>query len=254
MKIHLLLCFVIFLFSCRSEHENLTQNRLVNTAEKAHKKADFIKHEAIRFRLDLTFGGKDRFNGTISQLTNSSKIRLDYDNGLTLIYDNKKVYQSPDTLDYPKARFDVFTWAYFFSLPYKLTDSGTQWSSVKKDTLNGSVLNSSKLTFTAETGDSPEDWYFVYQNDSTQLLEAAAYIVTLNKSLKQAEEDPHAIKYENYMYESGIPFATKWSFWSWDKKEGLTKLLGEGHLSNFEFFTPEDGYFSKLGNSKEVSL
>lgn len=253
MKTYFLFILSILVFSCAQKKQE-NGNYLVNSIETAHKKEAFLKEQAIRFRLELTFGGKERFKGTISQLTNSSKIRLDYDNGLTLIFDNNKVYQTPDSVDYPKVRFDMFTWSYFFALPYKLSDPGTQWTAPVEDTLNETLVNAAQLTFTAETGDSPKDWYIVYQNKSNSLLQASAYIVTLNKSVKEAEEDPHAIKYEEYIIKNGIPFASKWTFWGWSKEDGLTQALGEGHLSNFEFFTPKKGYFSKPEQSKIIPL
>ena len=253
MKSYAVFILIISLLSCREDTKNNISADFIDSIEKAHKKTAFLEHEAIRYHLDLSFNGKERFKGRISFLTNSAKVRLDYDNGMQLIYDGKQVFQSPDTIQYAKARFDMFTWSYFFALPYKLKDAGTHISATDKDTLNNHIYTSAKLTFDSGTGDSPKDWYMIYKNDSTDLIKAAAYIVTLNKSLNQAEENPHAIRYENYLLKNNIPMASKWTFWEWEKGS-LTKKIGEGSISEIQFFRPRKSYFEPPQSSKIISL
>jgi len=52
------------------------------------------------------------------------------------------------------ARFHIFTWSYFYSLPYKLNDVGTNWSSVTDKTWGNTkfMYPTAKLTFEKGTG------------------------------------------------------------------------------------------------------
>ncbi len=202
--------------------------------ENAHAKDKFMAEEAVRFDLHLSFGGKERLNGTLSLLTNSTKGRIDYVDGRTLIFDGGKVYYSPEFTE-AQASFAAYTWSYFFMLPYKTTDPGTRLVPTHERKLRGRPYNSKKLVFDPHTGASPDDWYILYAHTTSHLLHAAAYIVTANKSAEKAEEDPHAIEYLAYEEVEGIPVATQWKFWGWRTGIGFTEQLGEARLSNFSF-------------------
>ncbi len=230
--------------------ENSTPTTFLDSVGVAHKKDEFLGHKTVAFDLELNFGGKKRLNGTVYSATNSSKIKVDYADGKSLIYDGNQVYITPDTVDYPKARFDMFTWQYFFALPYKLDDQGTKWEDWTADSLNGKPYLMNTLSFDSGTGDSPDDWYVTYIDPATQQLYATAYIVTLGKSVEEANKDPHAITYEDYKEVDGIPFATKWRFWGWTKEEGLTKQLGDATVSNIRFM--EDEKVFELPESKKL--
>lgn len=225
----------------------------LSALETAHQKAAFYGHAAIQFDLELVFGGKKRLEATITSMTNSAKIKLEKSDGTTLLFDGEKVLQSPDTASYGGARFDIFTWQYFFMAPYKLSDPGAVWKDIKPDTLNELIYKRGKLTFESGIGDAPEDWYVIYKNPQTNLMDVLAYIVTYSKSVEKAEEEPHAVTYEAYEKVAGIPFATKWGFWIWYEDQGLTKKLGEANLSNIKFIGVDDQTFSLDGTTKEVS-
>lgn len=109
--------------------------------------------------------------------------------------------------------------------------------------MNNELYNSQKLTFKNGTGDAPDDWYITYSDPSTNLIKVAAYIVTAGKTKEEAEKNPHAIAYNNYEIIEQIPLATSWTFWEWNKNEGLTKEIGNATLSNFEFLKNDDKLF-----------
>lgn len=249
---------IFFFLSCcqstseKAVHKKDAKNSFVRKIERAHKKNAFLAKKAIKFDLDIEFGGKKRLEGTITLLTDSYKalILLKDSNEIIVIGDD--VYHSPSIEKQDKIRFDAYTWSYFFLLPYKLSDSGTIINTYKDSVLNEKVYNTNKLTFESGTGDAPDDWYILYANTKSSLLEVAAYIVTAGKSTQEAEKDPHAIKYSNYSKIDNIPIATEWSFWGWKEKEGLTKLLGNAKISNIEFlsdtatlFEVPEGYLEK---------
>tara|TARA_R100000935_G_scaffold58622_1_gene96599 strand:- start:2218 stop:3090 length:873 start_codon:yes stop_codon:yes gene_type:complete len=217
--------------------------------ESAHNKTDWNNKRAVSFDISLSFGGQERLNGKVTTLTNSSKVRIDKKNGSQLIYDGNEVYLCPANADAKGARFDMFTWQYFFAIPFKLTDPGTKWEPMESVQLNGNPYDVGKLSFENNIGDAPDDWYVVYQERASGLLHAAAYIVTFGTEQEKAEQNPHAIVYSNYKVVEGIPIATKWSFRNWNSKDGFGDQLGEATISNIVFFNAEDSLFEEPKNS-----
>lgn len=207
----------------------------IQKIEQAHHKAHFLSKEAIAFDIEIAFGGNVILDGTISLLTNSTKAKIELKDGNKIIAIGDKVYHSPEMKDSPMIRFHAYTWSYFFSLPYKLSDKGTVWSEFGNEKLNETAYNIQKLTFENNVGDSPDDWYYVYSNPKNHLLSVASYIVTYGKTKAKAEEDPHAIQYNDFTTVEGIPFSSNWTFWGWNRKEGLTQELGKATLKNIRF-------------------
>lgn len=207
--------------------------------EAAHHKADFLQKGVVKFDVTLSFGGKERLNGTITALTNSTQARIDYANGNSVLYKDHVVYAPAELATEEQkssTRFSAYTWPYFFLFPYKLSDPGTQWTDYANNNLNGATYDTQKLSFKAGIGDDPNDWYITYARPTDHLIEVAAYIVTAGGTPKEeAEQDPHAIKYEDYQLIEGIPIAHHWTFWGWKKEDGLSNQLGEATISNVHF-------------------
>ncbi|MEQ8909238.1 MAG: DUF6503 family protein [Vicingaceae bacterium] len=225
--------------------------QLISEVESAHLTEKYSSQEVIQFDMHLIFRGKTRFKGKISMTPNGGLVRME-DSIKTMIWDGQMAYISPDTSSYAKARFDLLTWSYFFAAPYKLNDPGTQKEFLGNKNLNGEKYPAFKLSFEGGVGDSPDDWYIVYQDSKTDLLAAMAYIVTYSKSQEKAEQDPHAITYEAYTEVEGIPFATQWNFWTWNEAGELHKLLGEAQISNIQFTKKAEGLFQPPAQSRQV--
>jgi hypothetical protein len=256
-KISFFLFASVILMACGSEmpaesspnHLPVVEKRDVNEfvmhTEMAHKKYDFKSKGAIEFDFRLVFREQERMNAHFTLLTSEAKGRIDQTDGLSMVQDGMESWVISDSISNDEKRFDIYTWSYFFLLPYKLSDPGTAYSPFPKDSLNGIAYDTQKLTFDPGTGDAPDDWYVLYADQQTALLNAAAYIVTANSSAAEAEEDPHAIKYESYELVDGIPIATRWSFWGWKKDAGLTEQLGYAELSNIRFSSPNATDFTR---------
>lgn len=228
----LLVTLTLLLNSCKSNEETFTFTKKI---EKAHQTKEFLSNEAIQFNLKLEFGGTERINAQIKMLTNSSKGVITYANGAKIIFDRDKVFYSPTIPNAASVRFDAYTWSYFFLFPHKLSDPGTIWTAYTNSEKDNENYYTEKLTFTSGTGDAPDDWYVVYANATSNLIEKAAYIVTLQSDKEAAEKNPHAIQYLDYKEISGIPIATKWVFWGWEEGKGLTDELGHATLTNIQF-------------------
>ncbi len=268
MKKIILLSATALFFSCKEVSKNvevqevktekevvqevpLKGNSFTQSIEKAHNKTKFLSNKAVSYDLKVAFGGNTILDGTITQLTNGAKIRLDdHNDGSKVIFDNKEVFISPSDANDPMARFHIFTWSYFFSLPYKLTDNGTVIGSTVSKKWGEDTKETAKLSFTAGTGDAPKDWYVIYKDQSSNILEGAAYIVSYGKDVAQAEKEPHAIKYSNFTTVEGIPFATKWTYHMWTDLDGYGDKIGEATLSNIKFLDNTKELFNKPENSK----
>jgi len=181
----------------------------------------------VQYNLNLIFGGTPRFKGTIIQTTNMDRISLEQE-GEQMVFDGKNVHvATTGMLDTKSARFKALTWPYFFSLPHKLNDPGTELESLDDQVVGGETYRRAKLTFRAGTGDAPDDWYILYF-DKEDHLAAAAYIVTFGgRSEAEALENAHAIRYLEYENVDGVMFSRKWTFHDWSEEEGWTKQIGE---------------------------
>ena len=230
----------------------ITDASFAEKVEATHKKSLFVSKELVNFDLDLWFGGNKRMECQITMSPDFSRIRMELSDGKVLIYDGEEVYQMGDTTEYKTARFDIFTWPYFFAFPFKLTDPGTNWENTTYYSLNGRPYASKKLTFDAGVGDAPDDWYIAYADKESYRLYAAAYIVTMGRDQEKAEEDPHAITYENYQMVEGVPIATQWGFWGWDGDQGLTKKLGQAEISNIAFLPMNEALFEAERPMKKI--
>ncbi|CAA6803932.1 MAG: Unknown protein [uncultured Aureispira sp.] len=232
------------------KHSN--ENVFVASVEEAHQRAAFLTKKAIQFDILLSFGGKERLNGTILVTTDSRQAVTTYKNGEKLYYNEDNVYHAPTMENAKRARFNAYTWPYFALFPYKLSDPGTNWSAYEQTSLNEKEYLSQKLSFDAGTGDDPGDWYIVYADKETHLIDVAAYIVTAGKTQAEAEEDPHAIQYKDYTMVDGIPIPQRWIFWEWRKEGGLTKELGSAAISNIKFVEADEKTFVAPDNFTEL--
>jgi hypothetical protein len=242
MKINalLIIAFALIIAGCKSTEKNVPFQEKI---AKAHLKKEFLQKDAVQFDLLLEFGGSEKMNATFTILTNSNKGVIEYKNGAKIIFDKDKVFYSATIPNEKGVRFDAYTWEYFFLFPYKLSDPGTIWNAYSNKEKDSIKYLTEKLTFTSGTGDAPDDWYVVYADKTTHLLEKAAYIVTLNGGKEAAEKNPHAIQYLEYTKVEGIPIATKWVFWGWKEGQGFTDELGHATLTNIKFVKANKDYF-----------
>ncbi|WP_246293621.1 MULTISPECIES: DUF6503 family protein [Winogradskyella] len=216
----------------------------IETIEKAYNNEAFLSKEAIELDMVISFGGQERLDAKMTYLTNSTKGKIELKDGSFIYYDGDKVFHSSDLKNDKAARFDAYTWMYFLLFQNKLSDQGTIWSELETSELNNKMYDTQHLSFEANTGDAPDDWYVVYSDPETHMVEYVAYIVTVNKSKEAAESDPHAIGYSNFKTIDGIPFAHNWEFYEWTKDGGLGKVIGEATLKNIKFVTPEADTFT----------
>lgn len=217
---------------------------IIEQAEAAHKVSSFKSKPIVQYQLKLTWNGQERLNATVTSKTNSTGIRMENGQGAVLIFDGKDVYKEAPEGAFPRARFDIHTWQYFFMAPFKLTDPGTHWSTMPGQVLEEQSYERAKLTFEPGTGDAPDDWYILYASPETHLIHAMAYIVTyFGSNQEEAMKNAHAISYHNYTDVDGIPLSMEWKFWNWNPEHGLEDQIGKAELSNVQFLEADDQLF-----------
>ena len=232
-----------------------TASDFVEQIKKAQHVDLFYKQKAVAFDIETSVNGKTT-TATLTTMTNSGKIRLQYADGKTVVFDGKKIWlNSTDASAYRQARFDVFMWQYFFMAPFKMDDAGTNWQLLTDKTLDDTDYARAKLTFKNGTGDTPNDWYIVHRNKATDFLTAMAYIVTFgNKAISEAEKRASGITYDDFMTVDGVQFATTWRFWKWSEQRGFYDGKGSAKIKNIRFLKPTAETFSAPLGSKEIVL
>lgn len=239
--ITLALTSLIIATSCQQKKTNTKQtvinpveNKLSQKIENAHQKQAFLNNDAVSFDAAISFGETEIFNANITITTTSDLAKITYKDGNEIYVNQQDIFVSPNLTKNPSVRFHTYTWSYFFLFPYKLSDNGTIWDYNYKTKEKNNSLKTAKLSFKANTGDAPEDWYITYTNKEN-ILQHVAYIVTAGKTKAEAEADPHAIKFSNYKIINDVPFASSWEFYEWNLNDGLTQIIGKGNITNIKF-------------------
>lgn len=260
MKVHYFLFFALLcMASCQNESIKETVSETVDSAypfideiENAHMKNEFMERGNVSFDIALTLGGKERLNGIITLSADSRNGKIENKDSSVILFNDDKVFVSPEIENMSSARFAAYTWSYFFMFPYKLSDGGTKWGDYENGMLGQLDYDAYKLTFDAGTGDAPDDWYIMYADKESHLINTAANIVTASGTVEEAEEDPHAIEYCDYSIVDGIPVAQTWRFWTWRADQGLTDQLGNAAISKVKFHETAADFYAPLTSYKEA--
>lgn len=247
-KLNVLIVLLIVI-SCKSPEKEID---FATQVENAHLKNEFLKNEAIQFDIISYFGTNEWVTAKMTLATNSSNGKIEFKNGTQIIYNGTKVFYSKEIKDTTSIRFDAYTIPYFFLLPYKLKDQGTVWINYNNSEKDSDQFTTKKLTFESGNGDAHTDWYILYADKKTNLIQKAAYIVTAKGSVAEAEKNPHAVQYLDYKNTNQIPIATSWKFWGWTKNDGLTQELGNAKLSNIKFITTTNDFYTPSNGFLEI--
>ncbi len=234
-----------------SKPASASSSSLLKGIESAHNKAGWYAQPGVKANVVIEFGGNVILDGTMTMAPHASLTRIEKSSGDTVVYDGNMAWVSPEDAEFPRARFHALTWPYFLAAPFKLDDSGATVAETGVKTMNGNTYATGRLTFDEGVGDAPDDWYILYADSESHVLEAMAYIVTFGKDTAEAEKDPHAITYENYETIDGIPVPMTWQFWNWNREQGIHgDRIGRVELSNFQFTAPSAEAFQKPADAR----
>ena len=235
--------------SCTTQKENAStsfKSSFITPIEEAHNNEEWLNKSTFKADITITFGGNTALEATMYMHPASGKTRLNVDENISVGYNGKDIWITPNDSALARADFHVLTWSYFLAAPYKLDDPGTQLSDEGVSSLRGKDYDTAKLTFEAGTGETPDDWYMLYRDQETNKLFSMAYVVTYGKTLEEANQEPHAITYHDFKTIDGVPISTSWKFWGWSAESGLgEQQIGSGTLSNVAFVEVDDGFYKK---------
>jgi len=221
-----------------------------------HKQRRWDRQPPLHADIEVLFMGNRLVAGTMIYDHQHERVRMELDDGTIAVFDGSKAWVSPADAEFPRARFHLLTWPYFLAAPFKLDDPGTNLDERGVQQLDGRNYLTAKLTFDEGVGDAPDDWYLLYVDPVTSQLKAMAYIVTYGGvEPDQAEQEIHAITYENFGIVNGVVLSTKWRFWHWNEEQGIHgDPIGEVTLKNVRFAEAEEGTFDKPADAREDKL
>ncbi len=229
----------------------------------AHGKAAIPADSVLYADVTVTFRGNTVLDEAKFWWTpNVGMVRLETVDGTVAVFDGSTAWVTDEDA-LARSRFHLITWPYFAMMPFKLDDGGTRielMDDAKLDVdADGPLMRRGKLTFDSGVGDSPDDWYKLYINTNNQLA-AAAYTVTYGKTVEEAEADPHAIVYSNFIdvpdadgHKTGVIVSTDWTFHLWNEQDGINPdLYGEVVLTNLRFVDADEASFDKPEGATQV--
>lgn len=223
--------------------------------EAAHAGEAWASHEAFASGIAVDFGGNRLLEGTLTTAPDAARTRIERADGAVLVFDGETAWVSPAGAEWPMARFHSLTWPYFLAAPYKLDDPGTRLEPLGELDLAGTPHQAARLTFDAGVGDAPDDWYVLYRDPETDRLAAMAYIVTYGNTREEAEKEPHAIVYRDWVEVEGVPVPTRWDFHMWSEEEGVHgDPIGQVALTDPRFVEGGDDAFEAPPEAREETL
>ena len=239
-KISTTLFFLFFLQSAVAQKVN----QFLAPIEKIYGLNTFQSKKIVRFDLEYELNDTVRLRARVYARTNSSAIRLERNDGTTLVFDGKNVWQSPDSVVFANARFNIFAWHYFFSMPFKMRDVGTKWQLQKqKMTLqNNQLLPVARLTFEKNVGDSSDDYFLVFKNLDHSIAGMAYHVSAFSSATDAAAR---AITYHDFTTVEGILIAQTWQFWRFDTLRGAHTRVGGVKIRNVTFVEETPNLFRK---------
>ncbi len=223
--------------------------------EAAHGLDAWADKPAVACDLTIRFGGGVMLSGSMLYDPAGGRSRMELDGGEVLVFDGHRAWISPSSAEVPMARFHLLTWPYFMAAPFKLHDPGTHLTPLGRQPLGGERHVTVRLTFDAGIGDSPDDWYVVYEDPETSRLAAVAYIVTYGTSVAEAEKEPHVLVYEDFETIDGVVLSSTWTMYNWSLAQGIHgEPLGDVALTNIRFVEPGASDFVRPADAREAPM
>jgi len=221
----------------------------------AHGAEAWFQQAALRADMSVHFGGGHLFDATYTFRPTVGPVHMAVEDGPTVVFDGTTAWLSPSDSDFKQPRFHLKTWPYFLAAPMKLADPGVYVEPTGEREYDGQRYETAKVTFGKDVGDSPKDWYVAYRHPETHELKAMAYIVTYDKSVEKAEQQPHAIVFRDYREFESSTVSMDWRFYKWSEEKGIYgDEIGHVTVSNLESVSPSADLFTKPDNAREVTL
>ncbi|WP_434037038.1 hypothetical protein [Formosa sp. 4Alg 33] len=156
--------------------------------------------------------------------------------------------------------YDTKFWAltplYFSGQPFVLDGEGVNLELLPEVEFKGTLQKVVKATYDAGVGSAPDDYYILYINSETNLLDAFKYIVSYPEYFPEGGHAPEKITVvQGTTTVDGIVLATGFkTYWSAEAKDGLGEYITDITVSDISFSpTVEDNFFSKPEDAKVLN-
>jgi len=199
------------------------------------------KMEGLQFAFQ-----KDSVTKELHQINLKTRKTLITRGDVKVGFDGEEVWVSPNKAAFGKgsARFYHSVYYYFYAMPYVLADPGINYEEVAARMIDGKSCPGVKITYGANVGDAPDDYYIAYFDPETNLLYGLLYTVTYGDG--KPNENFSALKYEKWQRVNGllVPELMVWYKFENDdygeKRRG--KIFTEVQVSDAGF---EEGIFER---------
>jgi hypothetical protein len=216
---------------------------LVKRLETAHHKKQFVKHDAIAIELDFYTNGKKSGSGRLLSATNSSRMVFERDGKASIWFDGQDNWRSPAKSDNKLSKSSLLTWQYFTLVPFKLRDQGVNWTLLHDTLFLGKKVNAGKLFFKTGTGLTSNDWFRLYLDPETSLLQGMVFISTQGRTVEEALKAMEVVIYSDYRLVDGVPFPHHLEIALWNEITGPTKTLVTAEVKSIKFFSSNSKWF-----------
>jgi len=225
--------------------------------EQAHNIEVWRSHEALAMDADISFSGMDDLSATFIFETTGGRARMELVDGTVVIHDGHTAWANrfPEDIPGPLLRFHVLTWPWFAASPFYMGGSDLAEPFALPLREGGETYPVVKQTFPPAAGDAPDDWYILYRDPDTDRLAAESYIVTYFKPKAEAEKEPHAIIYDQYVAVDGVWLSMDWTFYNWNNEQGCHgDPIGTVTISRYAFRRASDDLFEPGKNWTRLPL
>ncbi|MFD2914967.1 hypothetical protein [Psychroserpens luteus] len=173
-------------------------------------------------------------------------------------WDGEEAWVKPK--DSTSFAYDTQFWAltplYFSGQPFVLDGEGVNLELLPEQEFQGTMQKVIKATYDAGVGSAPDDYYILYVNAKTNLVDAFKYIVSYPEYFPNGGHAPEKITVtQGTTTVDGIVFATGFkTYWSTNDKDGLGEYITKIDVSDISFSpTVEENFFSKPEGAKVLN-
>ncbi len=214
-----------------------------NAVAEAHGAESWFERGPLRFDVEALLGGQ-AFRGAFWIEPGGERVRLELDGGVIAVWDGEEAWVSPGPEAFPSARFHLRTIPYLLALPFKLNDPGTRLYVQSPRRFEDDLKSTARLTFDQNVGDTPDDWFLVFTDRETHRLDGLAYIATYFTTAFRAEQDPHAVVFDNFALIGGVRLPRSFKIYRWSEELGVHgQAIGSARLRGMRFVEPSAELF-----------
>lgn len=159
--------------------------------------ADWYSKTPLHFRFNyqpLDQGGP-RDTRILNDYVNARAIHtMVSDPEVTYGWDGQQAWISDTSADPgTSVRFWALTPYYFEGLPFVLADEGINYELLEPTEWQGITYDLVKITYGENVGDAPDDYYVIYVNPRTKLVDALRYIVSYRGFFEEGKHLPEKL-------------------------------------------------------------